>query len=130
MGEEVRKGWLFKSLKPRARQDSVCWSWLVSRRVAVGKGEDREVRFIPRKKPDSEGRRMSESKKETPSFLEGWPGRGATEPFHNRVKGKSLWGDVTDSVPWSHRDLALLPPSWAALDKTLHSSKPQCLLCE
>lgn len=98
MGEEVRRGWLFKSLKAQAHQDSVRWSWLVSRRVAIGKGKDREVRFMPRKKPDSEGKRMSESKKETPSFLEGWPERGAMEPFHETVKEKSLWGDVTDSA--------------------------------
>lgn len=42
----------------------------------VAKGEDREMRFIPREKPDREGRGMSEPKREIPPSWGGEPGRG------------------------------------------------------
>jgi hypothetical protein len=34
--------------------------------MQAGKAEDRETRLIPRKKPDREGRGLSEMKKEIP----------------------------------------------------------------
>ena len=42
----------------------------------VAKGEDREVRFIPREKPDREGRGTSEPKREIPPSWGGEPGGG------------------------------------------------------
>lgn len=102
MGKEARRGWLAKSLEAQAARDSVRRSWLVSWRVTLGKGEDREVRFIPREKPDREGRGRCERKREIP-LPGGVAGQGAMEPSGGWRKGKSqLWGDMTDS--------ALLPP--------------------
>lgn len=52
----------------------------------VAKGEDREVRFIPREKPDREGRGTSEPKREIPR-----PGVGSRGiVFQGRVKGGAV----------------------------------------
>lgn len=62
----------------------------------VAKGEDREVRFIPREKSDREGRGTSEPKREIPQSWGREPGRGISQ---GRVRGGSpqFGADMTAS---------------------------------
>ena len=61
----------------------------------VAKGEDREVRFIPREKPDREGRGTSEPKREIPR--PGVGSRGGSFPGEGERGGSPQFGaDVTD----------------------------------
>lgn len=87
----------------------------------VGRGEDREVRFIPREKPDRDGRGTSVRRGKFPHA-----GGVAMEGSHGALPGD---GDVTDSS----LDLSWRPGSATSRlgspgDKALPSSVPQCLL--
>lgn len=84
MGKEVRKaGFLSPSL---LRQPMIQFAahGLCLAGWQAGRGEDREVRFIPREKPDRDGRGRSVRRGKLP-VLEGWPQSGATEPFQEMV---------------------------------------------
>lgn len=88
----------------------------------VAKGEDREVRFIPREKSDREGRGTSELKREIPQSWGGEPGRGV---FQGRGRGgrPQSGADVTASGPHQARSPALPPPGCTPAGHTLHSAR-------
>lgn len=85
------------------------------------------MRFIPREKPDGEGRRHLREEGKSP-IPEGWPRTGATENFQETGKGGKapVPGAGTDSmVAPGRRPGSATSRMVSPVDEALYSSMPQ-----